>query len=149
MIDIRVAQSQDIENLVGLLNVLFSQEVEFKPDAHLQAAGLSKIITDSAVGRILIAVDEGKVVGMVNLLYTISTALGGRVAILEDMVVDQSARGSGIGSDLLTTAIEMCCADGCKRITLLTDAHNIDAQRFYERVGFQRSEMIPFRLMLE
>lgn len=149
MIDIRVAQIQDVENLVRLLDTLFTQEVEFKPDVHLQTAGLSSIIADASIGKILIAADGDKVVGMVNLLYTISTALGGRVAIFEDMVVDQSVRGLGIGSKLLTSAIEMCRADGCKRITLLTDGQNIAAQHFYERMGFQRSEMIPFRLMVE
>lgn len=86
---------------------------------------------------------------MVNLLYTISTALGERVAILEDMVVSPSARSLGLGSALLEHAIDHARRQGCRRITLLTDAHNLDAQRFYARHGFARSSMLPMRLALD
>jgi ribosomal protein S18 acetylase RimI-like enzyme len=34
----------------------------------------------------------------------------------------------------------------CTRVTLLTDGVNTDAMRFYERAGFARSQMVPFRL---
>ncbi|MGQ0672875.1 MAG: GNAT family N-acetyltransferase, partial [Hyphomicrobium sp.] len=39
-------------------------------------------------------------------------------------------------------------ADGCRRITLLTDGDNAAAHRFYERAGFTRSAMVPYRLGL-
>ena len=82
---------------------------------------------------------------MVNLLYTVSTALGDRVAILEDMIVDRDARGRGLGSRLMTEAISTCETDGCLRITLLTDGDNTAAQQFYRRFGFERSPMVPLR----
>ena len=85
---------------------------------------------------------------MVNLLYTISTALGDRVALLEDMVVSPNVRGSGVGSLLLKQAIQFARLDDCKRITLLTDRANESAQRFYQRHGFSFSAMIPPRLSL-
>jgi len=77
-----------------------------------------------------------------------STALGGRVALLEDMVVRPDARGRGAGSLLLRAAVEFARAAGCLRITLLTDADNAAAQRFYARHGFGQSAMIPMRLPL-
>jgi ribosomal protein S18 acetylase RimI-like enzyme len=85
---------------------------------------------------------------MVNLLFTISTAAGGRAAWLEDMVVHPSYRGRGIGESLLRHAIDEARALGCSRITLLTDQTNGSAIRFYERAGFVRSQMVPFRLSL-
>jgi GNAT superfamily N-acetyltransferase len=85
---------------------------------------------------------------MVNLLYTVSTALGARVAMLEDMVVTRQQRGGGIGTLLLQAAIALARADGCQRITLLTDTDNASAHRFYRRHGFVASPMVPFRLML-
>jgi len=142
---IRSAVEEDVPELVDLLSLLFSQESEFQPNRQRQTAGLKGIITDPAVGIILVAENDGRLVGMVNILYTVSTVLGGRVALLEDMVVDPSTRGTGIGSKLLNTAIETCKTNNCKRITLLTDQDNINAQRFYERHGFQQSTMIPLR----
>ena len=77
----------DIPALCELLNVLFTQEQEFNPDVEAQSRGLGKIIADPEIGCILVARRQQQVIGMVNLLYTVSTALGERVAILEDMVI--------------------------------------------------------------
>ena len=92
--------------------------------------------------------DGPAVVGMVSLLFMSSTALGGRAAVLEDMVVRPNARGRGAGSRLLHAAVEFAQLAGCRRITLLTDADNVAAQQFYSRHGFKRSAMIPMRLVL-
>ena len=85
---------------------------------------------------------------MVILLYTVSTALGEQVVILEDMVVSPDERGSGIGSMLLDHAVKHVTEKGCKRITLLTDDKNIRAQKFYKQHKFYRSSMIPYRMII-
>jgi GNAT superfamily N-acetyltransferase len=145
---ISVAVQADIPELCRLLSILFSQEEDFQPDEDAQTRGLTAIIADPEVGQILVARQDGAVIGMVNLLYTISTALGDRVGLLEDMVVDPDVRGSGAGSLLLEQAIQLARTNGCKRITLLTDRSNESAQRFYQRQGFTPSAMTPLRLML-
>lgn len=146
--EVNAATLDDIPQLCDLLELLFSQEAEFQPNRAIQSAGLRQIIEQPERGRILVLRDGPSLLGMVNLLFTISTALGGRVAILEDMVVHPSQRGSGAGSRLLQAAINTAqCAD-CRRITLLTDRTNEAAQRFYQRHGFTLSDMIPLRLLL-
>ena len=64
------------------------------------------------------------------------------------MVVRPEARGGGAGPQLLRAALEFARSAGCLRVTLLTDADNAAAQRFYARHGFGRSAMIPMRLHL-
>jgi GNAT superfamily N-acetyltransferase len=145
---IEKATLADINALCDLLTILFSQEAEFKPDPDLQTRGLRTILNHPASGVILLARDNDRVVGMVNLLYTVSTALGATVAILEDMVVLPTERDSGVGSQLLNAAINTAQQSGCQRITLLTDGDNDASHRFYEKHGFVRSAMLPFRLML-
>lgn len=145
---IQIATSADIPDLVELLCCLFEQEAEFQPDRVAQARGLAGIIEDPRVGTILVAREHGKAVGMVNLLYTLSTALGEPVVLLEDMVVLPEQRNSGLGSQLLSAAIAHARQQGCKRITLLTDQDNESAQRFYGRHGFVPSTMVPLRLSL-
>ncbi|MFZ5505560.1 MAG: GNAT family N-acetyltransferase [Pseudomonadota bacterium] len=142
---IEAATPEDIPALCALLSALFAQEAEFTPDAAAQARGLAMIIGDPRVGSVLVARRDGEVVGMVNLLFTVSTALGERVVLLEDMVVAPSVRGAGVGSALLTAAIDFARAQRCPRITLLTDRVNADAQRFYARHGFTASDMLPMR----
>lgn len=145
---INPANVSDIPALCELLDILFSQEADFKPDHEAQSRGLARIISNPEIGLIIIARQDSQIVGMVNLLYTVSTALGDRVALLEDMVVSPNARGSGVGSRLLKQAVEFARLDGCKRITLLTDRTNESAQRFYQKHGFGFSAMIPLRLSL-
>jgi GNAT superfamily N-acetyltransferase len=85
---------------------------------------------------------------MINLLFTVSTALGEYVAILEDMVLRPERRGKGEGTILLKAAIECAKHKGCKRITLLTDQTNEGAIKFYQRQGFVKSAMMPLRLTI-
>jgi ribosomal protein S18 acetylase RimI-like enzyme len=65
------------------------------------------------------------------------------------MVVLAETRGAGVGGALLDAALAHAARRGCRRVTLLTDADNVAAQRFYQRRGFQHSPMIPMRLLLD
>ena len=141
------ASPNDIPQLCALLGILFAQEAEFEPDEAKQAAGLQQIIENPETGQILLLRDGDMVSGMVSLLYTVSTARGGRVALLEDMVVRPELRGKGAGSMLLQSAVDHARAGGCSRITLLTDQVNEAAIRFYRRHGFEASGMLPLRLV--
>lgn len=142
------AAEADIPVLSELLNILFTQEAEFKPDERAQQKGLSMIISSPDLGAILVARNGHNILAMVNLLFTVSTAIGERVATLEDMIVSPSARGTGVGSALLSYAIEFAKERGVKRITLLTDQDNYAAQHFYSKHGFTKSSMIPLRLSI-
>jgi len=139
----------DIPALCKLLDLLFTQEAEFAPDRDAQIRGLRAIVDDPEVGSILVARDGDDVLGMVNLLWTVSTALGARVALLEDMVTRPEVRQRGIGGELLEAAVRYARDQGCRRITLLTDADNERAQAFYRHHGFVDSPMLPFRRLLD
>lgn len=145
---IDIATPADIPRLSGLLSILFSQEAEFSPDPEAQARGLALIVGNPAAGAILVAREGDQVLGMVNLLFTLSTALGAKVALLDDLVVSPERRGAGIGTRLLKHAIAFAREQECKRITLNTDRSNLPARRFYEKHGFVTSTMIPLRLLL-
>lgn len=149
MLQVRTATVGDIPRLCELLRILFTQEAEFHPDTTRQAEGLRQIIEQPQLGVILVLCEGDNILGMVNLLYSVSTALGGRVVVLEDMVVDPDCRGRGAGSILLQTAIDFARDAGCLRITLLADRVNATAQRFYRRHGFTESAMLPMRLLLD
>ena len=146
---INKADLQDLEALADLLAVLFSQEAEFAVDRAKQRIGLTTILENPNVGLILVAREQTRVVGMVSLLFTISTALGGRVALLEDMVVLPDYRAQGVGSQLLQEALNEAKRLGCLRVSLLTDGNNDKAHAFYQRLGFVQSEMVVFRQRLD
>ena len=145
---IREATVADIPQLCDLLTLLFTQEPDFQPNRESQIAGLSLILKQPDVGRIYCASRDTLVLGMVSLLYTVSTAEGGPAAWLEDMIVHPAWRDRQLGARLLEFAIEQARGAGFQRITLLTDSHNHRAIEFYRRAGFTQSSMIPFRLRL-
>jgi GNAT superfamily N-acetyltransferase len=133
---------------VELLGILFSQEAEFKPDAAKQAKALSSILSQPAAGTLYVAREEGRVIAMASLLYTISTAEGGRAALFEDLVVHPDFRGRGVAAALVKFIIEQARRQGLLRLTLLTDMQNERAQALYRRLGFMDSAMKPMRLQL-
>ena len=141
----RVAKIDDIDTLCELLFELFSQEVEFTPNKEVQQKALKTIILNENIGDIYVATINEKVVSMVNILYTISTALGTKVAIFEDFIVDRNYRNQGIGENLIDFVFEDLKAKNFSRITLLTDNDNLKAHKFYEKKGFVKSSMVPFR----
>jgi GNAT superfamily N-acetyltransferase len=147
--NIREANSEDNSPICHLLSLLFEQEAEFKPDFATQSEGVGEILSDPEKGRIFVIEDSGQLVGCVSLLFLVSTALGGKAAMLEDFVLDTPARGQGWGTQLLDYAIQYAVRHGCRRITVLTDKDNSAAQSIYRKMGFNYSEMIPMRLVFK
>ena len=146
---IRTAVETDVPHCAALLAILFSQECEFAPDVDAQSRALDFIIQQPELGRIFVAEVDGDVQGMVMLLFTISTFLGQKVALLEDMVVAPAWRGKGLGSQLIDHAEAFARQKHLGRITLLTDGDNEAGQRFYRAKGFTPSEMVVFRKLLQ
>ena len=143
------AARSDIPRLVELLGLLFSQEREFTPDPEKQRDALEAILADRSRGRIFVAREGNEVVGMASLLYTVSTAEGGKAALFEDLIVDPRHRRKGIGSKLINYVIQQARAEGVLRITLLTDLENDTALGLYRKLGFVDSPMQPMRLHLK
>jgi GNAT superfamily N-acetyltransferase len=145
---IETATLGDVPQLAELLGELFALEPDFKPDRSKQLRGLRSIIRSPKTGCILVAREGKQILGMVNLLFTVSTAEGGPAVLMEDLIVRAEHRGGGLGTKLLKHAIKFARTKGCTRITLLTSEQNAGAIRFYKRHGFKVSTMMPMRLHL-
>src|SRR5437588_11298830 len=145
---IEPATEADLDELSEMLGGLFAQESDFRPDKDKQLRGLRLIFEQPSRGRMFVVLPEGGIVGMINLLFTISTAERCFVMLLEDLVVHQQYQGKGYGSKLLNHAIEFARQKNFLRITLLTDRPENAAQEFFRRHGFHESSMIPMRLLV-
>ena len=147
--DFGTATVKELPQLVELLGVLFAQEAEFHPDAAKQKRALEAILANPALGKLFVAREGKRVLAMASLLYTISTAEGGKSAWFEDLVVHPEERNRGIGEALLKHVVAQARAEGIVRITLLTDMQNERAQAMYRRAGFVGSPMKPMRLKIK
>lgn len=145
MVVVETATLEDIPRLCELLKILFGKEREFHYDEATQTRGLTLILKEPSIGQIFVLKKEGYIIGMVSFLWSVSTALGEKVAWLEDMVIDTSFQNMGFGTVLLKEALTSVKSLTCKRVTLLTDSTNHHAQKLYERLGFEHSTMKAMR----
>ncbi len=147
MIVIDEAEHTDIPQLCELAGILFSQEQEFLPDEKKQTDAFRQLIANHQRGRVFVLRKGAAILGMVNVQLLVSTACGGDVLLLEDLVVRPACRNRGYGAALLEHVIDFARRSGYGRITLLTDKMNTDARRFYARHGFSPSDMVPYRML--
>lgn len=149
---IEFATVADLEPLADLLAELFTLEADFVPDRAKQLAGLKLILDNPDMGRLFVLrVEEGagwRVAGMANALITVSTAQGGRVLLLEDVILARDQRGRGLGRRLVEHVLAWAAAEGMTRVTLLADRGNIPALGFYQKLGFEASHMTVLRKVM-
>jgi ribosomal protein S18 acetylase RimI-like enzyme len=93
--------------------------------------------------RLLVARDGGAILGMLTLvLVPIPTGLRARI---EDVVVDQAARGRGIGEALTREALRLAAGAGARSVDLTSRPSREDAIRLYRRLGFQERPSRVYR----
>jgi ribosomal protein S18 acetylase RimI-like enzyme len=147
MIRIRAATPADIPQLVELLKALFAIEADFDFDPDKQTRGLN-LLLDSEKDTLLVAVPllgDNKVLGLCTVQTLISTAEGGPVGLLEDLVVAADFRKQGIATKLLAEAVAWAESQGLKRLQLLADKNNESALSFYQKQGWQATQLVCLR----
>ena len=145
---IETATPEDVEILTELVMSLLRQERDFEENEEKQMRGLRLIIEHPNRGRIFVIRNSHMVFGMVNLLFTISTAEGGFVMLLEDLVIHPDHQRQGYGSQLVQHVVDFAKKRDFLRITLLTDSISKGSLTFFSKHGFVQSHMIPMRLGL-
>lgn len=84
----------------------------------------------------LVADVEGQLVGVVDMEYHQRLGDHRPQARVHDLVVTETARGSGVGAALLARAEELARKRGCFRMTLVTASWRSSTIAFYEREGW-------------
>lgn len=142
---IRKATASDVADMVDLLELLFSIEQDFTFNAAKHRQGLAMILTEPEVRCIAVAEVNQSVVGMCSVQTVVSSAEGLRAAWIEDVVIQTPFRGQGIGKKLLAFVEAWCAEQGINRIQLLADQTNIPALEFYQKLNWQRTQLICLR----
>lgn len=146
---IRQAEAGDISQMCDLLFELFSIEADFIPDGGKQAQGLELLLnnkTNSSV--VFVAEKDNEIIGMCSVQTVISTAEGGPVGLLEDLIVRNDHRRNGTGTRLLSEIFKWCTAKNISRIQLLRDSDNLKAMIFYNVNGLSSTKLVCMRKYL-
>ena len=139
---IRRANQEDIEALAGLLKELFSIEKDFIFDENKQLCGLKMMMENDNSRCIMVAEINKIVVGMCTAQILISTAEGGKAALIEDVVVNENFKGQGIGQLLMSSIEDWSISQDAKRLALLADRNNKIALEFYEALKWNKTQLI-------
>ena len=106
---------------------------------------LAAVVADPAVA-LLIARDGTEIVATAMVIvYPTTIRFEARI---EDVVVDESARGRGVGEALVRECIEVARRRGASIVELQTARVRVAANRLYERMGFERRDSNPYRMTL-
>ena len=132
---LRAAEPRDVPAIVGLIRELADFEklthlVEVTPQSlHPQLFG------ERPAAESVVAEREGEVIGFALFFTNFSTFLGKPGLYLEDLYVQPAHRGSGVGQALLTHLADLANQRGHGRFEWSVLDWNVDAIRFYERMG--------------
>jgi ribosomal protein S18 acetylase RimI-like enzyme len=98
-------------------------------------------LVDSGSSKLMIARlpdGRGPIVGALALtIYRVPT---GTRAVIEDVVVDEAARGGGVGEAMVRAALELAWSAGAAGVALTSNPGRAAANRLYQRIGFVRRE---------
>ena len=145
-ITVRPATAEDVPTLLALIRALARYEnAEDKvhaDEATLRAEGFGERPAFEAI----IAYLDGRPAGFALFFHNFSTWVGRRGLYVEDLFVEEWARGRGLGERLLAELAEIAVARGCRRLDLSVLSWN-PARALYERIGLRHlDEWLPYRV---
>jgi len=141
---VRDAEERDLPAIVALyaddeLGATREQPGEPLADGYRRAF---VAISDDPRTRLVVAEEHGEVVGTLQLSFLSHLVRrGGDRAQIEAVRIAAGHRGSGLGRELISWAVEQARLRGCVLVQLTTDASRTDARRFYESLGFAASHV--------
>ena len=130
---LRLAKSEDQLKCSELLNVL----AEVTDDSHeiFDTETFRDLISNER-GSVVIAEESGKILGMASISFNLALRYNGEYCQLEELIVDQNARGKNVGGLLIEETIRLAKIRGCKEFGLYLLESTKHNQTFYEKYGF-------------
>ena len=143
---VRSAVEGDLEALLALYVQLSAGNASTTVEAA--PPGLRAMLADERI-HVLVIEGDGGVVGTATVVIVPNLTHDGQPwAQVENVVVDESVRGTWAGRMLMAECVRLAWEAGCYKVQLQSADHREGAHRFYERLGFEASS-VGFRLYRE
>ena len=132
-VNIRLAKQDDEQRCLELLNVL--ADTTSDSNKIFNSDTFSKLISNER-GSLLIAEENKIILGMASISFNLALRYNGEYCQLEELVVDQNARGKNVGGLLIEKTLKLAKKRGCKEFGLYLLESTKHNQSFYEKYGF-------------
>ncbi|AHH97803.1 GNAT family N-acetyltransferase [Kutzneria viridogrisea] len=147
-VQFRRAREADVAAIVAMLADDVLGATRESPDDLSPYLAAFKDIEADPNQYLVVADREGEVVGTMQLTFLPGLSRKGATrAQIEGVRVRGTERGTGLGSQLMTWAVDQARSRGCTVVQLTSDTARTDAHRFYEQLGFTASHL-GFKLAL-
>jgi GNAT superfamily N-acetyltransferase len=113
MVNIREATIEDQEEVFDLLRQLMTSANMDSPINQPSAIDTFRQVIEEGKGTVLVAEEDGKMLGLLTLSYPVAIRCGGIYSCIEEFIVTEKARGKGVGGKLLEAAIKKATEKGC------------------------------------
>ena len=130
---VRLAKSEDQNRCLELLDVLAKATSDQHEIFDLET--FENLISNER-GSLVVAEENGSVLGMASISFNLALRYNGEYCQLEELVVDQDARGKNVGGLLIEETIKLAKKRGCKEYGLYILESTKHNQGFYEKYGF-------------
>lgn len=128
-VQVRAGVPGDEKDVFTLLTQLLGPTIAERDDAR---EAYRRLCTGERGGA-LVATEGNQVLGVITYSFNLATRFGGEYAQVEELVVDEAARGKRAGAALVEACIEAARQRGCREIGL----YPLEGNRpFYEKFGF-------------
>jgi len=145
---IETASDEDLGEILQLLRTQLAEHDIVLTSQALERATRG-LIEDHSLGRILTARLDGELVGVAVISFLWTLEHGGPAAWLDEVYVEPSHRGHGIGRQLIEAAMQLASDNGCIALDLEVDAGHEAAERLYQRMNFRRHRRVRWVRMLD
>ena len=143
-LNIRIATITDLSAIVGMLadDFLGRLREDLSEPINEKYVKAFREIENDQNNELIVAERDGRVIGTLQLTYTPSLSYqGSKRCTVESVRVDSSIRGKGVGREMMLWAIERAKNKGCISMQLTSHGDRMDAHRFYEQLGFSKSQV--------
>ena len=137
-VEIRRANAADLEAASRLFCGYLRFYGKDTPPAASRAFLAERLAQQDSV--FLLAEAGGEAIGFTQLYPAFASLSLAPSWILNDLYVDPSARGHGVGEELMHAARDVALSNGAAELMLQTARTNATAQRLYEKLGWQRDD---------
>ena len=139
-IEVRLATAADEIAVLNLIEELFDPPGSRPPNYSRDRSSTGfRAAVEGADADILLAVRDDHAIGLASVYADIQSIRYGKRCWLQDLIVSQEQRSTGVGAALLAEASDWARAHGCTHLELASGAGRKDAHRFYLREGMSQS----------
>lgn len=118
MVNIREATLDDKAAVFDLLRQLMGAADGDSPINQSSGDETFRKVIEDEQGDLLLAEEDGTVLGLVTLSYPLAIRCGGSYSSIEEFIVNEKARGKGVGGKLLQAAIDLAASRGCNEMVV-------------------------------